>query len=262
MSVDLENKLVLITGGSKGIGLSCAEAFARVGARVVIASRNEVNLANAVQHLANKNFSVRAFPADLSDAAQAADLITEIEETLGPIDVLVNSAGAAKRHAPATLTPQAWVDAMNAKYFTYINVMDAALKRMVPRGRGTIVNVIGAAGKNPSPVHIPGGAANAALMLATTGLATAWASSGIRINGINPGPTETDRVTGSIEAEAELNGLSTDQVLDAMKGRIPMGRFAKPEEVANVAVFLASDLASYVTGSIITMDGLAHPCVV
>lgn len=262
MNTGLNNKNVLITGGSKGIGLACAQAFAGQGARVAIASRNPDNLASAQQRLKGHGIDVRAYDADLSDPEQAATLIASVEQDLGSLDVLVNSAGAAKRHPPETLTPQAWSDAMNAKYFTYINAITVALKGMVARRQGAIVNVIGAGGKNPSPIHLPGGAANAALMLATTGLAAAWASHGIRINGINPGPTETDRVKGSVEAEAQMSGKTSDEVMDAMAKRIPMGRFARPEEVANVAVFLASDLASYVNGALITMDGVANPVVV
>lgn len=262
MTLELKNKVVLITGGSKGIGLACAAAFAHAGARVAIASRNAENLTAAQQQLAGHGIKAHAHVADLCDANQAINLVAGVEAALGPIDVLINSAGAAKRYPPASLTPQAWVDAMNAKYFTYINAMDAALKGMVQRRLGAIVNIIGAGGKTPSPVHLPGGAANAALMLATTGLATAWASHGIRINGINPGATSTDRVQGAIDAEAQMSGKTADQVFDAMKQRIPMGRLAQPEEIANVAVFLASDLASYVTGTIITMDGAAHPSVV
>lgn len=262
MDTGLNNKNVLVTGGSKGIGLACAQAFASAGARVAIASRSPDNLAAAQQRLKEQGIDVHAYDADLSDSGQAVTLIAKAEQDLGPLDVLVNSAGAAKRYPPETLTPQTWSDAMNAKYFTYINAMDAALKGMVARRQGAIVNVIGAGGKNPSPIHLPGGAANAALMLATTGLAAAWASYGIRINGINPGPTETDRVKGSAQAEAQMSGKTLDEVMGAMAERIPMGRFARPEEVANVAVFLASDLASYVNGALITMDGVANPMVV
>lgn len=262
MKLGLESKVVLVTGGSKGIGLACAEAFVRAGAHVVIASRSQNNLDKAQQHLGDQGFRTLTLKADLSDADQAVALVRQVEDTAGPLDILINSAGAAKRYPPASLTPQAWQDAMNAKYFPYINAMDAALKGMTERRRGSIVNIIGSGGKSPKAIHVPGGAANAALMLASTGLATAWASHGIRINGINPGPTETDRVKGAIDAEASMNDSTPEDVMQAMKDRIPLGRLARPDEIANVAVFLASDLASYVTGSLITMDGLANPCVV
>lgn len=262
MDMGLTNKHVLITGGSKGIGLACALAFLHAGARVSIASRSADNLAAAQETISKAGFSVHTCVADLSNPDQAALLIGDAEQAHGPLDVLVNSAGAAKRYPPAELTPQAWVDAMNAKYFTYINAMDSALKGMVARRDGVIVNIIGTGGKSPSPIHLPGGAANAALMLATSGLAAAWASHGIRINGINPGPTETDRVKGAAQAEAQMTGKTTDEIMEAIAARIPMGRLARPDEVANVAVFLASSLASYVNGALITMDGVARPSVV
>ncbi len=150
---------------------------------------------------------------------------------------------------------------MDAKYFSYIHPMDAVLKRMVARGRGAIVNIIGMGGKVANPVHLPGGAANAALMLATTGLAAAFAAKGIRINGINPGGTLTGRVQQGLAAEAKMTGLSEAEVLARNQAKIPLGRLGSPEEVAQVALFLASDAASYVTGAIIPMDGGANPVV-
>ncbi len=111
----------------------------------------------------------------------------EVERDIGAIDVLVNSAGAARRSAPADLDAAAWHAAMDAKYFSYIHPLDAVLKRMAARGRGAVVNIIGSGGKVANPVHLPGGAANAALMLASTGLAAAFAPKGIRVNAINPG---------------------------------------------------------------------------
>jgi NAD(P)-dependent dehydrogenase (short-subunit alcohol dehydrogenase family) len=104
-------------------------------------------------------------------------------------------------------------------------------------------------------VHLPGGAANAALMLATVGLANAFARDGIRINGINPGGTLTGRVQEGVKAEARMTGLSAGELLARNEAKIPMGRLATPQEVAQVAVFLASAQASYVTGAIVPMDG-------
>jgi NAD(P)-dependent dehydrogenase (short-subunit alcohol dehydrogenase family) len=144
---------------------------------------------------------------------------------------------------------------MDAKYFTYIHALDAVLKRMAPRGRGAVVNIIGSGGKVGKPVHLPGGAANAALMLATTGLAAAFAPKGIRINGINPGSTLTGRVESGLAVEAKMTGIAADELLKRQQAAIPMGRLGTPEEVARVAVFLASDAASYVTGAIVPMDG-------
>lgn len=259
MELELGGKVVLITGGSKGIGLACAQAFAREGARVAIVSRSSENLQAAKALLEDAGYAVHIHVADLCDAAAAQMAVSAIEQQLGPIDVLINSAGAAKRHAPAALTPQAWRDAMDAKYFTYINAMDAVLKGMVARGAGAIVNIIGSGGRVASPVHLPGGAANAALMLASAGLANAWGSKGIRVNAINPGVTLTGRVQGRLEVEAERTGESIDAVRKTMEAGIPLGRVARPEEIADAALYLASARASYVTGALLTMDGGVHP---
>jgi NAD(P)-dependent dehydrogenase (short-subunit alcohol dehydrogenase family) len=151
---------------------------------------------------------------------------------------------------------------MDAKFFTYMNVMDFVLPRMVKRGAGAVVNIIGTGGKIASPIHLPGGAANAALMLASAGLAAAWGHAGIRVNAIHPGATYTDRVQMSLDAESRLTGKSPKELLAQNEKRIPLGRYAKPEEIADAALFLASARASYVTGASLTMDGALTPLVV
>ena len=132
--------------------------------------------------------------------------------------MLVNSAGAARRYAPAELDASAWHAAMDAKFFSYIHPTDVVVKRMAARGRGAIVNIIGMGGKVASAVHLPGGAANAALMLATVGLAAAYAGNGVRVNAINPGGTLTDRVQEGLEAEARMTGKSIDALARARGG--------------------------------------------
>ena len=261
MQIDFTGRNVVVTGGSRGIGLACAQAFERCGARVAIVSRSRANLDAARSTFERNHEPPLAIAADLVDARAAERAIADVETALGPIDVLVNSAGAAKRYAPSDLDASAWHAAMDAKFFSYIHPLDAALKRMVARGRGAIVNIIGSGGKVASPVHLPGGAANAALMLATVGLATAYGSLGIRINGINPGQTMTGRVAEGLAAEAKMTGRSADELLAAARERIPLRRIGTPDEVAQVAVFLASDLASYVTGAIVPMDGGANAVI-
>ena len=262
MNLNLQGKVVLVTGGSKGIGLACARAFAAEGARVAIASRSEENLRAAAAELARDGFDVLCAAADFIDPRSAFAAVAQVEEALGPIDVLVNSAGGAKRVVPAELNAQAWRSAMDAKYFSYVHAMDAALQSMVARRTGSIVNIIGTGGKVASAMHLPGGAANAALMLVSAGLANAWGGHGIRVNAINPGATYTDRVKNSLETESRLTGKTEEELLKANEARIPLGRFAHPEEIANTALFLASDRASYVTGALITMDGALTPMVV
>jgi NAD(P)-dependent dehydrogenase (short-subunit alcohol dehydrogenase family) len=151
---------------------------------------------------------------------------------------------------------------MDAKYFTSINAIDPVVKLMAARGRGVIVNIIGNGGKVASPIHLPGGAANAALMLASAGLANAYAPKGVRIVGINPGLTQTTRVAEGMRAEAAQRGITEAEALQRSIERIPLGRLAEAEEIAAVVVFAASPRASYLTGTIITMDGASSPVVV
>ena len=263
MDLHLRDRHILITGGSKGIGLACAEAFLSEGARVTLVSRDADNLARARQKLAVHDASlIHTHAADLRDANAAHAALNAAEAAHGAVDVLVNSAGAAKRTPAPELTPQAWQDAMQAKYFSYIHMIDPTIKRMAQRGQGSIVNVVGNGGKVASPIHLPGGAANAALMLASAGLAAAYGPQGIRVNAINPGLTLTDRLQEGMAADARLQGISADEARQRAVARIPLGRMAEPEEVARVVLFLASDAASYVTGVCMTMDGAATPIVV
>jgi NAD(P)-dependent dehydrogenase (short-subunit alcohol dehydrogenase family) len=255
VDLNLAGRVVLVAGGSKGIGLACAEAFCAEGARVAISSRSQENLAAADRFLKDRSYTVVTAAADLVQASAAQGLVAEVERRLGPIDVLVNSAGAAKRTPPEQLDADAWHKAMESKYFTYIHAMQAALPGMVRRKRGAIVNIVGQGGKVASPSHLPGGSANAALMLASAGLAAAWGRSGVRVNAINPGTTLTERARSGHEAEAERLGITAEEARKQGEQRIPLGRFASPEEIAAVAVFLSSDRASYVTGAIVPMDG-------
>jgi NAD(P)-dependent dehydrogenase (short-subunit alcohol dehydrogenase family) len=133
---------------------------------------------------------------------------------------------------------------------------------MGARGRGAIVNVIGNGGKVASPIHLPGGAANAALMLATAGLAAAYGPQGVRVNAVNPGLTLTDRLQEGLATDARNQGIALDEAMQRAVARIPLGRLAEPAEIARAVLFLASDAASYITGVSISMDGAATPLVV
>jgi NAD(P)-dependent dehydrogenase (short-subunit alcohol dehydrogenase family) len=262
MDLGLVGTVVLVTGGSKGIGLACARSFAAEGARIAIASRSEANLVRAAQALARDAIEPLTVAADLVDPMQAAAMAGKVEAALGPIDVLVNSAGAARRTPPAELAAEHWHAAMQAKYFTYVHAMDAVLRGMAARGRGVIVNVIGMGGKIAGPTHLPGGAANAALMLASVGLANAFASSGVRVNAVNPGLTETERMQEGFEAEARQSGRPVAEIVQQRTRAMPLGRLAQPQDIADAVVFLASRRAGYISGAVLTLDGAATPIVV
>jgi NAD(P)-dependent dehydrogenase (short-subunit alcohol dehydrogenase family) len=265
MDLHLRDKHVLITGGSKGIGLACAQAFLEEGARVTLVSRDVANL-NAAQQKLILSFAserIHLVAANLRDPSAALAALESAESAFGSVDVLVNSAGAAKRTPASELTPEAWADAMQAKYFTYIHMINPVIQRMANRGcQGSIINVVGNGGKVASPIHLPGGAANAALMLVSAGLASAYGDKGIRVNAINPGLTYTDRLQEGFAAEARQKGIPVEQVMQQSVNKIPLGRMAMPEEIANAVVFLASSKASYITGICMSMDGALNPIVV
>jgi len=258
MDLGLKQKNVLITGGSKGIGLACAKAFRAEGARVAIVSRSQQNLDAAKKVLE----SCYCVAADLTDANAAAAMVERVEKEFGALDILVNSAGAAKRTDADDLSPAAWRAGMDAKYFSYIHVIDPVVKRMAARGRGAIVNIIGNGGKLPAPTHLAGGAANAALMLATAGLANAYAARGVRVVGLSPGITETGRVAEGMKAEAKRQGISEEEALKHATKGLPLGRMPQPEEVANIVLFAASERGLLLSGANITVDAAHKPTVV
>jgi NAD(P)-dependent dehydrogenase (short-subunit alcohol dehydrogenase family) len=258
MDLGLQGKTALVTGGSKGIGLACAKLLASEGVSVAICSRSRDNVDAALAELPG----AFGMAADLSSAEEAANVVATVGQELGFLDILVNSAGAARRTPLHALSPDAWRLAMDAKFFSYINVIDLVVKKMAARGEGVIVNVIGSGGKVAAPTHLAGGAANAALMLATAGLANAYARQGLRIVGLNPGLTHTARVAEGLKAVAANDGISEEEALRRATDAVPLGRLADPEEIAAVVAFLCSTKASYLTGVVITMDGAAVPTVV
>ncbi|WP_377811203.1 SDR family NAD(P)-dependent oxidoreductase (plasmid) [Azospirillum sp. A29] len=274
MDLALAGKVVLVTGGSKGLGLAAARAFAREGARVVIASRSPENLAAAQAALAAEGLEVATVAADFADAAEAARAVAEAERPFGPVEVLINSAGAAKRTPAEELDAAAWKAGLDAKFFPYIHAQDAVLKSFrrraqaesgadartetrlpPPRQIGAIVNIVGTGGRIPSGTHLPGGSANAALLLSTLGLAREYAPYGIRINAINPGFTLTDRIEQNLALEAKRLGIGRDEALAAGAAATPLRRYGEAHEIAEVALFLASERASYVVGALVAVDG-------
>jgi len=162
---------------------------------------------------------------------------------------------------PDDLTPAVWREAFDAKFFSYINVIDPMVKRMAKRGGGVIVSVIGAGGKVAAATHLAGGAANAALMLATARLGATYARKGVRVVGVSPGLTETGRVAEGLAAEARLANIAVDEARRRSVERIPIGRMALPREIADAVLFLASAKASYITSVTLSMEGGQNPVV-
>lgn len=255
MNLELLGTVVFITGGSKGIGLECARAFAREGARVAIAARNAVTLAAAVDSLRAEGIQAYAECVDLRDATSLNAAVTRIEAALGAIGVLINSAGAAQHHTPDSTDSARWLTAMQDKYLPYVHALDAVVPRMAARGADAVVNIVGTGGKVASETHMAGGAANAALMLVSAAFAKAWGPKGVRVNVINPGATETQRLLAQLEVKAAAAGKSVEEVRAEAESRIPLGRYGAPQDIAATAVFLASAPASYINGASVAVDG-------
>jgi NAD(P)-dependent dehydrogenase (short-subunit alcohol dehydrogenase family) len=251
MDLHLRDKHVLIAGGSRGIGRSCVDAFLKEGARVSVISRNQTDLPLSVFHIV----------ADLSDSKQAQHAVITALDEQGRIDVLVNCAGSARKTPPEEVTPEHFRKAMDAKFYTYINVIDPVIKEMAKERTGSIVNVVGLGGKVAVPTHLPGGSANAALMLATAGYASVYIKKGIRINAVNPIATDTDLLQSSLEADAKINNITVEEARILANAKTPLGRIIRPAEVADSVLFLSSARSSYINGTMLYLDGGMYPFI-
>ncbi|HMB36280.1 MAG TPA: glucose 1-dehydrogenase [Methylomirabilota bacterium] len=244
MSGRLEGKTAVVTGSTKGIGLGIARAYVREGARVVINSRSAEDCAGIVRELGSAAVAV---PADLSCSEEVRRLAAEALAALGRVDILVNNAGQP-RVAPSESLPEA-----DYRYTLDLNLngcfvlTQEIVQGMLAAGRGCIIHVSSMNGSVPFPQRLAYCVSKAGLNMMTKVMAIEWAARGVRVNAIAPGYVQTEFITM----------LSARGVLDAerLARRTPMGRIGTPEEIGEVAVFLASPAASYITGEILTVDG-------
>ena len=253
MDLHLAGRTVLVTGGSKGIGLAVAKAFAAEGCRLHIAARTRADLERAAHAIkATVNVSVETHDIDLARPGAPAALA----ERCGDLDILVNNAGAIPGGTIATIDEARWRDAWDLKVFGYVNLARAVYERMKARRSGVILNVIGLAAERPSASNIAGSTGNAALVAFTRGLGGSSLDDGIRVLGVNPGFVETDRMVTLLKTRAQQTLGDPERWRELMaQMKLPLGRPARPEEVADVVVFLASPRAGYVSGTVVTIDG-------
>jgi len=254
MDLELKGKHALITGASKGIGFACAEVFAAEGCNVTLASRDMQSL-NAAQQKLQKAFpgvKVDIHSVDLSKSEEQSRLA----QLAGDYDILVNNAGSNPSGKLTDTTEEGWRQSFDLKMFGYVNLTRAACEAMQRKGRGVIVNVIGFAGERLMSQYIIGTTANAGLIAFTRSVGSQSTDFGVRVVGVNPSLTKTDRGEKLLKLWGEKdpkNKLTEEQVLSSMN--LPFGRMATSEEVADAVAFLASARASYISGVVLNVDG-------
>jgi 3-oxoacyl-[acyl-carrier protein] reductase len=244
--LSLEGRVALVTGGSRGIGRAACVLMGRLGARVAVNYVRDASAAQeAVAEIQTGGSQATAIQADVSDPAAAEALVVEAEARLGPLDVLVVNHGIWK-HAPlAQMTPDQWSETVRVNLDGAYAVCRAAARGMVARGRGAMVLVASTAGQRGEAEYAHYAATKGALIAFTKSLASELAPHGIRVNAVAPGWVLTDMTRHVFEGPEGADASAT----------IPLGRPARPEEIAGPIAFLASDLASYMYGEILAING-------
>lgn len=251
MDLGLAGRSVLITGSSKGIGLACAHSFAAEGCDVHLVARTAEDLERARADIAGRyQVRVAVSALDLSDSANVDRLV----ETAGDIDILVNNAGAIPAGSIDDVDEPRWREAWDLKVFGYINMTRRYLALMKARGKGVIINDIGTGGEKLDYNYIAGAAGNASLMAFTRAIGGRSIYDGVRVVGVNPGPVETDRIQTMMRQKA-INEFGDENRAREYYANWPMERFATPQEIADLIVYLSSDRASYISGTVVTIDG-------
>jgi NAD(P)-dependent dehydrogenase (short-subunit alcohol dehydrogenase family) len=246
----------MVSGASRGIGRAIARGLAAEGAVLSLCARRAEPVEEVAQSLESE-FGVRcaAMAADLASEEGAARWVEATVRDLGGIDVVVNNAGAVHGGSFLAAGNAEWMASFEAKLLGYVEVSRHAFPHLVRRGGGRVVNVIGVAGAQPFPNHMMAGVGNAALMNFTKALAEEGAPHGILVTGVSPGPVRTERWEGLVVEWAEAAGITPAEAERERVQGIPLLRVGEPDEVAHVVVFLASRLATYITGTVIAVDG-------
>ena len=247
MELGLKRKVVLITGGTAGIGRATAQAMVESGASVVTVSRGAAPGLGEALHVA----------ADLAEPGEPQRVVAEAQAQVGAVDVLVNNVGLAVIRRLEDVTEEQWDLSVRLNLMSAIRATSAVLPAMRERQAGSIVNVASTAGRRPSRSMPDYSVAKAALLAYSRQVAETYASDGVRCNAVIPGPTLTPAWTAA-EGLAAQQG-EREAVLEKAAAARPLGRFATAEEIANVIVFLASDAASYVTGAEWSVSGGSVP---
>ena len=256
MQLELENKVAIVTGGSKGIGRATALGFLAEGASVLICARGPEALDETISLAQDAGKGrIIAMPADLTQADAIKNVVARCLQEFGRIDILVNNAGSARPGPFLEISDEDWTEDWTLKFFGYVRMAREAFPHMQQKSSGVIVNIIGTGGLRPMANYMVGGAANAALNHFTKALAAEGAKHGVRVVGINPGPILTERLQKFVSTFSPESGSPEE----ALRTMTPLGRVGEAEEVADLILFLSSARAAFIHGANITIDGGANP---
>jgi 3-oxoacyl-[acyl-carrier protein] reductase len=252
MTLSYSARTALVLGGSKGLGFAIAEGLARAGVKVALTSRDVDGAAKSAARIGD---SAHGYACDTGDLASIEKLHADVTRNLGGIDVLVLNSGGPKPGGAQNVSPETWRSAFEAMFVGPVRLADLALPGMIERGFGRILSIISSGVIEPIPNLAVSNTIRPALVGWGKTLATEVASKGITVNAIAPGRIATDRLASLDQNNAERQGKSVEAVQKAAQERIPVGRYGQPEEFAAMALFLASDQAAFVTGSVLRVDG-------
>lgn len=247
----------VVTGASRGLGMAIAQRLAGMGATVCVVARDAVALEEVTDSIRQAGGAAFSCPADLTRPEDIARIAEECRARLPSLDALANCAGATKRGDFFELTDDDWQSGYGLKLFGTVRVC-RALWPMLAAAQGSIVNIAGLGGRMPEGEFAIGGSVNAALLNFTKALADIGIRDGVRVNAVNPGFIETGRLVRSLEGMASRFGTSPEEAGHRLLDKLGVDRFGRPEEVATLAAFMLSPIASYLNGSAIELDGGAR----
>ncbi|MBV1798795.1 SDR family oxidoreductase [Siccirubricoccus sp. G192] len=242
----LEGRRALVTGSSQGIGLALARGVAQAGAAVVLNGRDPARLAAAAALLAEDGITAVTAAFDVTDPAAVEAAVAQIEAEQGPIDILFNNAGVNLRGQLDQMPDETWRTVMSTNLDSAFYCARSVARRMIPRGRGKIINTCSVMSMLGRPTTGPYTATKGALMMLTKAMCADWARHGIQANGIAPGYFSTE-LTAPLRADPAFN--------DWLCNRTPAGRWGELPELVGAAIFLASEASSYVNGHLLYVDG-------
>jgi len=256
---EFEDKIVVVSGGSRGIGFAIASAFARNGAQTVLAASSQERLAQAAQRIKAAGAAAPLTVAgDLTTLAACEKVHSLVMERFGRCDVLVNSAGATRAGAFLAQPDSDWQEGFALKFHACVRLCRLFWPTLKAT-QGVIVNIVGGAARTPDPDFLVGGAVNAAMANFSKGLAGLGKRDGVNVNSILPGLTETERVHALFAQRAAANDITPEEARSRAIAKDGIRRLGRPEDVAELALFLASERARHIQGTAIAVDGGSTP---